>query len=178
MKQLEHTGDSANISWYAEQGQRGAYVYAEVLCDSIRRGPGGSMVPRPVPRFYVRVSLAGIGKVAEFTYRPRKQPGQIPLRESLVTQLVRSRFIPAEDNSADKRKTIMETEHSLVNLEQSCQQPGHWLIEGFSVKRVKPQLWRILNPPARITHRLYFWSLTEARHWIVDELNGAHDHDH
>lgn len=65
-------------------------------------------------------------------------------------------------------------EHTLGNLEQSCHHPGSWLIEGFRVKRIKPQLWLILNPPKK-GQRLQFQSLHETRNWIVNELNGVHE---
>lgn len=101
METFVHTGDSANISWYAEKSKRGKYIYVEVLCDSVHR-VNEVMMPRLVPVFYFRISQAGTGRIGEFTYRPRRRPDPIPLTETLVTQLVRKRFIPAEDISSSE----------------------------------------------------------------------------
>lgn len=66
------------------------------------------------------------------------------------------------------------TEHNLDNLEVGRQEPGSYLIEGFSVRRMQNGRWRILNPPHALPYRLTFGTLTETKLWIVDELNGAH----
>lgn len=98
MNTLEHTGDSANIAYYAERGQKGQYIWAEVLSDTVRRGRKG-LEPRPVPVFYVRVTRFRAGQIAEFTYRPRRRPAHIPLTGKLVTKLVRGHFADQEDPS-------------------------------------------------------------------------------
>jgi hypothetical protein len=66
------------------------------------------------------------------------------------------------------------TEHKLDNLEIGRQEPGSYLIESFRVRRMKNRRWRILNPPPALPYRLTFGTLTEAKLWIVDELNGVH----
>lgn len=71
----------------------------------------------------------------------------------------------------------METEYSLASLEQNCQRPGNWKIEGFRVTQ-RGGKWRISGVPGT------FPNLRKARQWIVDELNGLHstqennDRDH
>lgn len=47
-------------------------------------------------------------------------------------------------------------------LEQRCVKPGHWVIEGYTVKRHGTR-WRILAP---VSYRVYAHTLAEARDWI------------
>lgn len=97
MKILEHIGDCANIAWYTEKGKPENYIYAEVLCDTVRRGADGKLETRPLPIFFFRISQHNTGPVGAFSYRPRRPPDQIPLSEALVSKLVRSHFVPARD---------------------------------------------------------------------------------
>jgi hypothetical protein len=61
----------------------------------------------------------------------------------------------------------------VMPLEQRCVEPGHWLIEGYDVKRVKygwPQgwWWRIALPGgvlAEVQRR----TLGEIREWIREQ---------
>ena len=92
MNPLAHTGDSANISWYAERPQDGDYVYAEVLRDDVERDPGRTLIRRPVPEYRIivkRVTTAGNHEVARFTYKPAKKPNPLILGNRTVTRLVR-----------------------------------------------------------------------------------------
>jgi len=102
MEPMAHTGDSANISWYAErhQGDRD-YYYAEVLRDDVRRGPSG-LERRPIPQYHIKVTLvaeAGNREVTRFTYEPRKKPNPLVLGNRTVTRLVREHL--EKDNDHD-----------------------------------------------------------------------------
>lgn len=57
----------------------------------------------------------------------------------------------------------------VVGLEQACQRPGHWLIEGYDVIRIGRNGWNLYRfGPDRV-----HWtrSLNEARDWIACQLN-------
>ena len=93
MNPLAHTGDSANISWYAERPQDSDYVYAEVLRNDVQRGPGRTLIQRPVPEYHIivkRVTPSGNREVARFTYAPAKKPNPLILGNRTVTRLVRA----------------------------------------------------------------------------------------
>ena len=101
MKPLKHTGDSANIAWYAEgQDQQDAYIYAEVLCDSVQRRAGG-LAPRLIPEFHIRVTRVGEGRIAEFTYRPRRPRPDPAQRES--SDQADTKPIPASQSRKTQR---------------------------------------------------------------------------
>lgn len=88
IRPLVHAGDSANIASYAERGQEGAYVWAEVLRDDIVRRDG-KLVRRPVPHFGLTVYRYGVGEIARKTYKPNTRPRPGPLPDRTVTRLVR-----------------------------------------------------------------------------------------
>jgi hypothetical protein len=52
-------------------------------------------------------------------------------------------------------------------LEQRCDRPGNWYIEGYRVQR-RGGKWRVSGVTSS------FPSLSAVREWIVDELNGEH----
>lgn len=104
MNPMAHTGDSANISWYAERhpGDRD-YYYAEVLRDDIQRTPSG-WAPRNPPKYYIQLKLvtgAGNREVARWTYQPARKPNPLVLGNRTVTRLVRE-HLEAKENDHDQ----------------------------------------------------------------------------
>lgn len=89
---MAHTGDCANVSWYAERHQDDRdYLYAEVLRNDVRRGPSG-LEQRLVPVYYIivkRVTRSGNREVARFAYKPTRKPNPLVLGNRTVTRLVR-----------------------------------------------------------------------------------------
>jgi hypothetical protein len=98
MNPLEHTGDSANLSWYAERHQDNQeYVYAEVLRSDLQRTSGGIIIHRSVPVYEIRVSRVtdtGRENAGSFTYEPRRKPNPLVLGNRTVTRLVREHLDP------------------------------------------------------------------------------------
>lgn len=90
MRDLIHTGDSANIAFYIESGpQRPRKVWAEIL-RSAKPWPGGK------PVFYAIVYREGVGEVVRHAYRPRRPVAAGPLDDKAATRLVRRALMREE----------------------------------------------------------------------------------
>ena len=88
MKPLRHTGDSANIAYYAEPTSNHGDVFAEVLrSDPYSRRRRSS--PGRDTWFDVTTYRIGTGQVARTRYAPRSQVPPGPLDAATVTRLVR-----------------------------------------------------------------------------------------
>jgi hypothetical protein len=87
---MVQTGTSQNITYYAERGQRGAYLWAEVVRNDHQRGPGGFLVHRPVPTFGIYVKRARNEPVTEFIYEPKRRPSTTRLSPVTVARLIRA----------------------------------------------------------------------------------------
>ena len=90
MKDLRHTGDSANIAFYAEDVNPigDVQIWAEILRDDFHHRDG-RMQRRELPRFYITVYRRLHGQVARSRYFPRKPVPPGPLGNKLASQLVR-----------------------------------------------------------------------------------------
>jgi hypothetical protein len=103
---MAHTGDSANLSWYAErhQGDRD-YLYAEVLrSDHIRHHGASCATRRAIPVYSIRVTLvteAGNREVTRFSYNPTRKPNPLILGNRTVTRLVREHLEAKGGNDHD-----------------------------------------------------------------------------
>jgi hypothetical protein len=92
---MAHTGDSANLAFYAPHSKPPGYVWAEVCRNDVMRGaPGAGLVRRPVPTFSFTVYKHGTGELARFTYEPKTRPPDGPLSCRTVTRLIRDRMVP------------------------------------------------------------------------------------
>lgn len=105
MNPMAHTGDSANISWYAERhpGDRD-YYYAEVCRNDLIRHHGGIVTRRSVPEYHIQLKLvtgAGNREVARWTYQPARKPNPLVLGNRTVTRLVRE-HLEAKENDHDQ----------------------------------------------------------------------------
>ena len=81
---LRHTGDSANVAYYAEEN---GPVWAAVLRSASERRNGKIVAKRP--DYHVTVYRAGVGEVARVRYTPKTRPRTERLPERTVTRLVR-----------------------------------------------------------------------------------------
>lgn len=102
MKPMAHTGDSANLSWYAERdhGDRD-YYYAEVCRNDLERFPGGIITRRSVPEYHIKLTLVtegGSQEVARWTYEPARKPSPLVLGNRTVTRLVREHLETKEND--------------------------------------------------------------------------------
>jgi hypothetical protein len=89
---VEHTGDSANIAFYAPRVKPPGYVWAEVCRNDFMPGAlGAGLIRRPVPAFSFTVYRHGTGELARFTYEPKTRPANGALSARPVTRLVRDR---------------------------------------------------------------------------------------
>jgi hypothetical protein len=68
--------------------------------------------------------------------------------------------------------------NGIESLEQRCEEPGLWLIEGWQVRRVKfsrrgkaGQVWLVIWEPGEEAGK--YNTLDEARAAIVDRINNA-----
>jgi hypothetical protein len=100
---MAHTGDSANISWYAErhQGDRD-YVYAEVLRNDFVGVFGVNLRRRTIPEYHFRlkrVTEGGNLDAGTFTYNPTRKPNPLVLGNRTVTRLVREHLDPVTNPS-------------------------------------------------------------------------------
>jgi hypothetical protein len=93
MNPLVHTGDSANIAYYAEEPKRDGYIWAEVLRSDVYWTGSGQRRRSRVrahPRCYITVYRIGTGQLAERKYIPRNHVPPGPLDAATVTRLVRA----------------------------------------------------------------------------------------
>jgi hypothetical protein len=91
VRPLKHTGDSANIAFYAPEDKTGGYVWCEVLRNDWAR-VDGKMVLRPLPQFHITVRQFNVGEIARFSYTPPRR-GRFALGDWTVTRLVREHFL-------------------------------------------------------------------------------------
>jgi hypothetical protein len=89
---LDHTGDSANIAFYAERGRPDRYVLAEVLRDDYEAAGDGSVTRREMPVFRIIIRRHRVGELSRFTHDPASAPASGPLPAPTVTQLVWARL--------------------------------------------------------------------------------------
>jgi hypothetical protein len=94
---LEHTGDSANIAYYVEQGRPPGYVWVSVLRSIPPTTTGKPR--RPLPTFHLEVMRHAVGPVAQGTYQPKTMPQPGPLPPRTVSRLVRQLLQPTTEPS-------------------------------------------------------------------------------
>jgi hypothetical protein len=105
MNPMTHTGNSANVSWYAERHQGDQdYLYAEVLRDDLMRHHGGIITRRSIPEYHFtvkRFTRSSNWEVARWTYQPARKPRPLVLGNRTVTRLVREHLEAKEENDHD-----------------------------------------------------------------------------
>ncbi len=81
----EHTGQSANIDFYAEMPRKKGSLWCEVLRSGVMRVDG--VMQRVNPTYHFSLYRQKVGKVDQFEYRPQRNPGVLSPRT--VARLVR-----------------------------------------------------------------------------------------